>query len=152
MIDNRHVKRSAARKTISATNPSYKTPCSRILLVLLALVALTIQTLLVQSHIHIPQVPAKVQSVSLITLVAGTADTQDNHSAGTPYGKYPVNEDPANCPLCQAFGHAGEFVASTAVLVSLPYSIAVNFIVFSERVTALFAVSHSWQGRAPPQR
>jgi hypothetical protein len=79
-------------------------------------------------------------------------DTEDDRSAGAPRDKYPVNEDPSNCPLCQAFGHAGDFVASAAVLVSLPHSIAVNFIVFSERVTALFAVSHSWQGRAPPQR
>jgi hypothetical protein len=149
MIDNRHAKRSAARKTTSAANPSCETPRSRILVILLAFVALTIQTLFIQSHIHIAQAPGKVQSVSLITLVAGTADT---HSAGAPRDKYPVNEDPSNCPLCQAFGHSGQFLASTAVLVSLPYSITVSFIVFSETVPALFAVSHSWQGRAPPQR
>jgi hypothetical protein len=108
--------------------------------------------LVVQSHIHGPQAAGRGQSVSLITLIAGTADTGGDHSAGAPRDKYPVNEDPSNCTLCQAFGHSGHFVASTAVLVSLPYFITVCFIVFSESVPALFAVSHSWQGRAPPTR
>ena len=151
MNDNRHARRSAVRKTKAAVNPSHETPCSRILVILLAFVALTIQMLVVQSHIHIPQADGKVQSLSLITLAAGTVDAQHDHSAGAPGAKYPVNEEPSNCPLCQAFGHSGQFIASTAALVSLPYSITVNFIVFSETAPALFAVSHSWQGRAPPQ-
>jgi len=148
---NRHSRRSAARKTTSAVNASHQTRYSRVLVVLLAFVALIIQTLVVQTHIHIPQGAGKVQSVSLITVLASTVDTGNDHSSGAPRDKYPVNEDPWNCPLCQEFGHSGQFVASTAVLVSLPYSIAVSFIVFKEIIPTLFAVSHTWQGRAPPQ-
>jgi hypothetical protein len=151
MIDNRHAKRNAARRTASALKTWRETPRPRILMILLAVVALTIQMLVIQSHVHAPQLVARAQSASLITLVGGTADTQADHAAGAPRAKYPVNEDPSNCPLCQAFGHSGQFVASTAVLVSLPYFIAVGFIVFSESIPALFAVRHSWQSRAPPQ-
>jgi hypothetical protein len=150
MIDNRHERRNAARKTIAPSAPS-EAPRSRILLILLALVALTIQTVVIQSHVHTPQTAVRVQSASLITLVAAKADTKADQVAGAPRAKYPVNEDPSNCPLCQAFGHSGQFVASTAVLVSLPYFIAVGFVVFSESIPALFAVRHSWQSRAPPQ-
>jgi hypothetical protein len=152
MIDNRHAKRSAARKTACSASASHETPASRILIILLAFVALTIQALVVQSHIHSPQATGKVQNVSLITLVAGTSDATDEHSSGVVRDKYPVNEDPSNCPLCQEFGHSGQFVASSVVLISLLYSITVSFIVFSEKAPVLFAVSHNWHGRAPPLR
>ncbi len=148
MIDNRHAKRSAARKTAPAASASRETAYSRILLILLAFVALTIQVMVVQSHIHTPPSAAKVQSLSLITVAAGVGD---DHSAGAPRDKYPVNDDPSNCPLCQQFGHSGQFVASTTVLVSVPYFITVSFIVFCEALPVCLAVSHSWQGRAPPQ-
>jgi hypothetical protein len=151
MIDNRHAKRSAASKTASALKTSRETSRPRILMILLAVATLTIQMLVIQSHVHAPQTVARAQSASLITHVGDTADTQVDHAAGSPTTKYPVNEDPSNCPLCQAFGHSGQFVASTAVLVSLPYFIAVGFIVFSESIPAPFAVRHSWQSRAPPQ-
>jgi hypothetical protein len=150
MIDNRHERRNAARKTTGA-NASHETPRSRILLILLALVALTIQTLVIQSHVHGPQAASRVQSANLITLGAGLADTKGDQATGARGDKYPVNDDPSNCPLCQAFGHSGQFVASTAILVSLPYFIAVSFVVFRESVPALFALRHSWQSRAPPQ-
>ena len=152
MSDNRHARRSgAASKITSVAKMSHKTPRLSILVILLAFVALAIQTLVIQSHVHSPQATGTAQSASLITLVPGTADTQAEHAAGAPRAKYPVNEDPSNCPLCQAFGHSGQFVASTAVLVSLPYFITVGFIVFSESIPALFAVRHTWQSRAPPQ-
>jgi len=152
MITNRHAKRSAARKTASAEGASHETPCSRILVILLAFVALTIQTLVIQSHVHSPQAAGNVPSINLVTLAGSTTDATGDHSAGAPRDKIPVGEDPSNCPLCQAFGHLSQFVASAAVLFALPYFITVNPIVFSESDSTRFAVSHSWQGRAPPQR
>lgn len=152
IITNGHAKRSAARNTASAANASPKILCSRILVILLAFLALTVQALVVQSHIHIPQAASKVQSDSLITFAGSTADTRAENSTNAPRDKYPLNQDPSNCPLCQEFGHSGQFLASTSVLFSLPYSVALNFNVVRETISPLFAVSHSWQGRAPPQR
>jgi hypothetical protein len=114
----------------------------------LALAALIIQVLVVQTHVHIPQVTGKAQGVDLITSVAGIAGDQ---SGSTPRDKYPVSEDPWNCPLCQELSYSGQFIASTAILVSLPCFIAVRFIVFSEAIPSFFTVSHSWRSRAPPQ-
>jgi hypothetical protein len=125
------------------------------LTILLAFLALTIQSLVVQTHLHIPQTGGRVQTVSLMTLAAAALSDKP-HAAGdmctesTPLDRYPIKEDPSNCPLCQEIAHSGQFVASTSVLVALPFSVTVNFIVFDEALPSFLAVSHIWQGRAPP--
>ena len=152
MLDNRHARRTAGHQFAFAARGSHQVPRWRALSVFLAFLALIIQVLVVQSHIHISQPAGNVQSVSLMTLVAGVTGTGSDHSAGTPRDKYPINEDPWNCPICQEFGHSGQFVASAAVLVSLPYSVTISFIVFRHTMPFFLAVSHGWRGRAPPQR
>jgi hypothetical protein len=109
-----------------------------------------IQCFLVQAHIHGPQGAGAFIPAGTGLALPGS-DSHDG-AANLPRGKFPGGDDPSNCRLCQEFGHSGQFVASAAALVSLPYSITVNFIVFKEVIPTLFAVSHSWQGRAPPQR
>ena len=127
-----------------------------LLLLLLALVALTTQTLVVQTHIHIPQAAGKSESISLLALAA-TALTETRHAAGDVCttgvlrDRYPINEDPSNCPLCQDVAHSGQFVQSAAVLASLPVSVTVSFIVFDQVLPSFCTVSHIWQGRAPPR-
>jgi hypothetical protein len=149
MISNRHSRRSA-RKDFRAVNALHPASRSRALVIVLALVALAIQIFVVQSHIHIPQAAGRLQSISLIDLVSGT-QTGAHQGAGVPHDKYPVDEDPSNCPLCQELAHSGQFVQSVAALVALPVSVTVHFIVFNEVAPTLFAVSHSWRGRAPPE-
>ena len=156
MIENRHIRRRAPRKRGCAS--LLRLPdLHRTLLLLLAFVALATQTLVVQTHIHIPQAAGKSQSISLLTLAAA-ALAEKPHAAGDvcttgiPRDKYPINEDPANCPLCQEVAHSGQFVHSAAILASLPVSVTVNFIVFDQVLPSLCTVSHIWQGRAPPRR
>jgi len=91
------------------------------------------------------------QSVSMGTL-AKTLITTLEDSASAPRDKYPLTEDPSNCPLCQEIAHSGQFVQSAAVLAQLPASVSVHFIVFTEVLPSLAAAAHSWQGRAPPSR
>jgi hypothetical protein len=155
MTENRHTRRTASRKRLgtSILRPSR---ADHLFLLLLALVALATQVLVVQTHIHIPQAAGKTQSISLLTLAAA-ALTEMRHAAGdvctasSPRDKYPINEDPSNCPLCQEVAHSGQFVQSVAVLASLPFSVSVSFVVFAEVLPSFFTVSHIWQGRAPPQ-
>ena len=127
----------------------------RALFVLLAVVAMAIQILVVQAHIHIPQVAGRSASVSITTvaqtLLAGPTAEAADQQANLPRDKYPINEDPSNCPLCQEIAHSGQFVQSAAVLAHVPMWVSVHFIVFSDVLPSLFVVSHSWQGRAPPQ-
>jgi hypothetical protein len=148
MITNRHARRSDARTIPSAASGSHETPCSRILVMILALVALTIQTLAVQSHVHHSQAADNVLTDSLI---AGLGATGTDHSSSGQHHKYPDNQDPSKCPFCQQLGHSGQFVASAVVLISFRCCVSVFFVAFSESARALSAVRHSWQSRAPPQ-
>ena len=132
------------------------------LVMMLGLLALAVQSFVVQTHIHIPQSAGRSQSVSLITLAAAavadrvvaerTGVVSDLSAPAIPRDKYPINEDPSNCPLCQEISHSGQFVQSAAFVAALPFSINVHFIVFDEALPSFFAVSHIWQGRAPPFR
>lgn len=148
MINNRHARRSAARTNASAGIALRQTPRSRMLVIILGFVALTIQMMAVQSHVHRPQAADNVLSESLIAHLAGAGV---DHSSRAHYHKYPYDQDPSKCPFCQQLGQSGQFVASTVVLVSFRCCISVIFIAFSESARALFAVRHSWQSRAPPQ-
>ena len=154
MIENRHSRRKAAHQCASAV-PVGQPSLPRALFVLLAIVAMAIQILVVQAHIHIPQAAGRSASVSIVTvaqtLIAGPAVEAADQQGSVPRDKYPINEDPSNCPLCQEIAHSGQFVQSAAVLAYVPVWISVHFIVFSETLPSLFTVSHSWQGRAPPQ-
>ena len=130
-----------------ARNPAL----SRLLMVFVGLVALALQSFVVQTHIHIPHVSGSVQTVSLIALATGAVVDSDSFSqTQAPRDKYPITEDPSNCPLCQAFAYSGQFLHSASFLATLPFPVTVSFVIFREIAPALFAASHSWQVRAPP--
>jgi hypothetical protein len=149
MTNNRHARRSQAHNSQSLA-VLRGIPLSRIPILALAVVALAIQMMVVQIHIHVPQI-SKFLNPTSVSLAAGKADASSDPSPSIPRDKYPVKEDPANCPLCQGFAHSGQFVHSVAALVALPFSVTVNFIVFTEAVVSQSFVSHNWQGRAPPR-
>jgi hypothetical protein len=153
-MHNRYSRRRIARERSHAVIAG-QTPHARICFLLLALLALTIQILVIQTHIHIPQSVGQPQTVSVTTLaqtlVSGASVQTVDDRANAPRDKYPINEDPTNCPLCQEIAHSGQFVHSVAALAALPAFISVHLIVFSEALPSLFAVSHSWRGRAPPR-
>ena len=142
------------RQSACATTVGYQS-LPRTLFVLMAIVAIAIQILVVQTHIHIPQAAGRSASFSLgtvtQTLIAGPAAESSDQQTSLPRDKYPINEDPSNCPLCQEIAHSGQFVQSAAALAYVPAWISVHFIVFTEALPSFFTVSHSWQGRAPPQ-
>ncbi len=153
-MQNRNTRRSVARersRAVIARGP----PRSRISFLLLALLAVTIQALVVQTHIHIPQGADRPQTVSVTTLaqtfVSGASVQTADDRANAPRDKYPINEDPSNCPLCQEVAHSGQFVHSVAALAALPAFVNVHFVVVSEVLPSFFSVSHSWRGRAPPR-
>lgn len=116
------------------------------------LLAVALQSFVVQTHIHVQQPAYRTQAVSLITLAAASIAGADLASgqAGIPVDNYPVNRDPANCPLCKELTHSGQYVSSASVLATLPFPVTVNFVVFREIAPSLFAASHTWRGRAPP--
>jgi hypothetical protein len=120
-------------------------------LVMAALIAVAIQSLVVQTHIHhrmaqfapLPGIAAPASDV--VPIDGATADIPGNG----PHDPFP-GDDP-NCALCQAVAHSGAFLHSAAILAHVPAWVSVHVIVFDAVLPSLLAVSHSWQSRAPPQ-
>ena len=154
MTQNRHMKRSLAREPTRAA-VAHAPSWAKVAMGLIALLAVALQSFVVQTHIHMRQGSGGIQTMSIVTAarhIATVAPVAEDSQAATPRDKYPINEDPSNCPLCQEIAHSGPFVHSAVVLVALPSSVAAPFILFSEALPSFFAVSHNWRGRAPPAR
>lgn len=151
MTENRHIRRRIAWDRARARVAS-GLRASHALIALLGFLAVALQSFVVQTHVHLPQAAVHVQPVSFITLLAASAGVADVALDGTsiPADPYPVNRDPANCPLCKELTHSGQYVSSASVLATLPFAVTVNFIVFREIAPSRFAASHTWRGRAPP--
>ena len=146
VTENRHIKRSLAPRP-RALLKRRAVSRLRFMVAVLALLALAVQSFVVQTHIHIPQVGGKAQTVSLITVAASVVHDQ---APTAPRDKYPITEDPSNCPLCQELTHSGQFVQSAAAVAILPPYVNIHFIDFDEALPSFIAVSHVWHGRAPP--
>ena len=107
----------------------------RLALVYVVLAAFAFQTYVVQTHIHFT--PAALAQLT---------GKSDSH-----HDRWPANDDPANCPICQELLHSGQFVTPSAQFL-LPPTLAVSTIALvDEALPFVFAPSHSWHGRAPPQ-
>jgi hypothetical protein len=150
MIENRHNRRRVRHErahALAARQPALH----RLLFLMAAAVSLAIQILVVQIHVHGTPLTAQPQYINLAAVAHFAADgSAALVKTAIPWDRYPINDDPSNCPLCQEFAHSGQFVQSAAVLAYIPAWISVHFIRFSDLRPALLAFSHSWQGRAPP--
>jgi hypothetical protein len=107
------------------------------------------QTYVAQTHIHIL---SPSSAASAIDTDSGLAPAKAKGDQRLPKrGDLPANDDPAKCPLCQAVGHAGQFVWPTAAFFILPPLAAAFVPVTAAIVHAPQPASHNWQGRAPPR-
>lgn len=151
MTENRHLKRRIAWERTRA-RPHFRFRAHYLLVAFFGLLAVALQSFVVQTHIHIPQTVVRAHSAALITVAAATVAGSERAAAQTkaPVDKYPLNRDPANCPVCKELTHSGVYVSSASVLATLPFPATVNFIIFREIAPSLFAASHTWRGRAPP--
>ena len=106
----------------------------RCMLTVCILAAFALQSFVVQTHVHFA------------------------HSDITRFGarvighghKLPSRDDPANCPICQEMIHSGQFVAPTSPILFLPTMTVSTIAVVDRLLPFILALSHSWQGRAPP--
>jgi hypothetical protein len=118
---------------------------ARVILTFLALFAFTCQSYLTQTHIHIWLAPSTDAPLA--------ADSGSKSLAGStlPKDKYPADQDPANCPICQEMVHAGQVIVPVAAAIVLPALTTLGLVVVAEAARHFNAPSHNWQGRAPPQ-
>jgi dienelactone hydrolase len=116
-------------------------PPLRVALVLFALLAFAFQSYVTQTHIHVGG-----QSFGALVQLAAT----DGAKSTASKDKYPANQDPSNCPICQEMVHSGSFITPSAIA-ALPPALAVSIVALRlEAAIAPQATSHSWRGRAPP--
>src|ERR1700744_637602 len=87
----------------------------RRVVVALALLTFALQSYITQTHIHFASEQAFGLSGDDFTPVAKIAPGKT-----APSKKTPPNADPANCPLCQAAAHSGQFVTPSAIGFALP--------------------------------
>jgi len=149
MTKDRHAARSAARTQAYPAPASRATPRLRILVIALALLALTIQVFGVQGHVHRLHAGADAQGASQQASLAGSAG---HSSTGARHHSLPGDDDPAKCPFCQQMGQSQQLVACTLALVAFCYLVIVGFVATEKSAPVLLAVRHSWQSRAPPRR
>lgn len=105
----------------------------RLVIASLALLAFAFQSYVLQTHIHI-------------------AGDSRPAAHGVHHGKAPLGEDPSNCPICQEILHAGQFVAPTAQVFLPPFAAVSTILLVDATSPVVVALSHNWQGRAPPRR
>lgn len=150
MVQGRHGRGRIGHRRLSAFVIA-RAPVLRVFFVLLGLLALTVQTLVVQTHIHIAQPTAIFSSVGDVS-GAGNQGWSTGSKASTPRDRYPANEDPSNCPLCQEFAHFGHFTQGTVFFVAVLLSSTIRHAVFDDVPIPFTVVTHLWRGRAPPSQ
>jgi hypothetical protein len=151
MTENRHIRRRIAWER-TRTRGHFRFRAFHLLVAFFGLLALALQTFVVQTHVHDPYASTPTKPISFITLIAASAGLTDvslGHTDG-PGGQYPTNGDSTTCPWCKELARSGQYVASASVLATLPFPVTLNVIVFREIAPSLFAASHTWRGRAPP--
>ena len=116
-------------------------------LVLLSLLACTVNGFIAQTHVHADRFASAVAA----TLAADQSAVTPASSQRSDPGKPDSRENPASCPLCQIV-HNGGAAPVLALLVFLPQQQTAILAALSEQAppVAIAAVSYSWQGRGPP--
>ncbi len=109
---------------------------ARFVVALMALLAFTLQSYIVQTHIHVPGTEAAL-----------TGNASTGHKA--PSGDRGSSDD---CPVCQAFALAGAFVTPVFVILALALTYIEVAPSFALRATSGPLLVRNWRSRAPPQQ
>jgi len=123
-----------------------------LLLSLCGLLALAVQSFVVQTHIHrlIVNPAASIQILPDGKQSVAAGQQKQAPARSAPADRYPIDGDPANCPICQEIAHAGAVLQSTTISIALAISTCAPIVLFAETTFFSVVVSHGWRGRAPP--
>ena len=116
------------------------------LILLVTLVTFVLQGYIVQTHIHF----APAADVGAIVVGGSYLDGNTGSTgAGQHIPKAPI-DDPAHCPICQEFVHAGQYLTPSPILTLLLTVVVAPITIVRVIPVVAIPVSHSWRGRAPP--
>jgi hypothetical protein len=148
LVETVHSREEPIRTGKSLFKP-FRLPSRRHVFLLFVATAFLFQSFVVQTHIHIP--PSS-SSADTVDTDSGSAPVKAKPDQRVPAPDHlPVNDDPAKCPLCQAVGHAGQFVWPAAAVFILPQIPVAIIPVAAALGRTTEPASHNWQGRAPPR-
>jgi hypothetical protein len=118
--------------------------------VYLLVAAFAFQSYATQSHIHFSSVPG------ISSKIADRGSPQASNIFAGHFGeqqkpdRYPPNDDPSNCPICQQIALAGHVLTAGATSLIPPSGIVFYALTRADVLLFISGVSHAWRGRAPP--
>jgi hypothetical protein len=127
---------------------AFRLPIWRQVLLFFVCLAFSLQSYTAQTHIHFLPVPAS--SFDKGAVFAGAVKPTKAQERQPLPDKFPGNDDPAKCPLCQVVAHGGQYVWPTSIILSLPDLPAAVVPVAISVLRLVERDSHNWQSRAPP--
>lgn len=104
----------------------------------LAFLALSIQNIVIQPHIHAQPADS--------ALALEISDEE-----GGSMGDIPVDQAQTDCPICQSTNQHAQYLRPSSTAFRLPAFVNHRIVDIVLRPGDYQTVSHSWQGRAPPQ-
>ena len=136
-----------AAKMATRTGVTRAPSFARWTVTLFVFLAFAFQSYVTQTHIHVPHESA----VNIFAPIEKSPAASKAEPGKQNPDKYPPNDDPANCPICQEMLHSGQFVMPDFAALLLPTQ-AVSIVPVAVALPAIVeTVSHGWQGRAPPR-
>lgn len=113
------------------------------------LIAFALQSYVVQTHIHFEG--NSDFGFTVAKNVAPATDAKTLSAQARNHGPSLPKDDPAHCPICQEFLHAGQYLTPTPVVAFLITTVVAPIAIVREVAVTLNPVSHDWHGRAPPR-
>ncbi|MBO9581866.1 MAG: DUF2946 family protein [Sphingobium sp.] len=110
---------------------------ARWFVLLAALMAFSWQSIVTHTHVHAH--PGTHAAATIRT--SDTAQLTDDQSPA---------DQPANCPICQEIGHAGDYLLPTALAFEMPRAPDQRPIVIPTVAPSLRQGLRPWNSRAPP--
>jgi hypothetical protein len=117
----------------------------RLRLVVLCLLAFTVQSALASAHLHISAYGRTTDGV------VASLFTTDLGDQAAPADLAKRAGDNANCPLCQFLILGSAALHPTCCALVAPVESAAFIVADQTSPRFISAVSYSWQGRGPPQ-
>lgn len=140
------MRRKAVRNWIETRDCAKATLSWRTAFVLFVLLAVALQSLVTQTHIHIRGI---VDVDSGVALAFG--EQHGIPSQSTDDRSHQPADDPLHCPFCQQMLLAGDFVPPALTPLPLPTPIAAAVLLLAASTVWLPVTAHTWFGRAPPR-
>src|SRR5258708_6475273 len=110
----------------------------------------TFQSYVTQTHIHILSEPG----ISGNTVGRDAPQASDkvagNFGKQQKEDRYPANDDPSNCPICQQIALVGHVLTTGATSLIPPSELATRVPIRGDVLVLTSCVSHTWRSHGPP--